>query len=45
MNGSNLYPENAMKQAKIDEAIIDVTEPNFKFRYFSRSDSLPPTEP
>ena len=25
-----------MKQAKIDEAIIDVTEPNFKFRYFSR---------
>ena len=30
-NGSRLYPECAMKQAKIDEAIIDVTEPNFKF--------------
>ena len=36
INGSKLYPECAMKQAKIDEAIIDVTEPNFKFRYFSR---------
>ena len=35
-NGSKLYPECAMKQAHIDEAIIDVTEPNFKFRYFSR---------
>ena len=33
MSCSNLYPENAMKQAKIDEAIIDVTEPNFKGSY------------
>ena len=45
MNRSNLYPENAMKQAKIDEAIIDVTEPNFKFRYFSRFDPLPSAGP
>ena len=40
MNDSKLYPECAMKQAKIDEAIIDVTEPNFKFRYFSRYRSV-----
>ena len=45
MNGLNLYPEDAMKQAKIDEAIIDVTEPNFKFRYFSRFDPLPSAGP